>query len=256
MPSENKVLNQDAEKAVVACLTELGKENGGGFFKKKPAEKVVFISEIYYPFWIAPFRGLTLVFDGLNVASHTITYPAIPDPAVFKETLNQRSSTRQAYAGFLSEHINYFESSNGEQTKVIDGLISNKDFIAEFMEFLKEATTTDSALTESVLVTPAYDSMQMETVLKELEDSRTKFMQELQALNEIIKLLNAKTQQFMNSLREELAATEEKFSGQIQEAKTNLENMKSQINKEYSEKVTNASSGFEQETVALQTEKI
>ena len=254
--AENGGLENDSEKAAVFCLAELGRESGGGIFNRQPTEKIVFIAEVYYPFWIAPFRGMALLFDGLNVASHKIAYPAIPEPAVFKDNLNQSSSTRHAYVGFLSEHLNYFESANGEQTKVIDGLMYDKDFLTEFMNFLKEAITTDKPLSDSVLVAPAFDSGQIKTVLKNLEDSRSKLMQELEALNEIIKLLNTKTQQLMKSLREELEATETKFRGKIQKAKTTLENKKAQINKEYSKKVTEESSSFEQETVELHKEKI
>jgi len=256
LQSENGSLQREFEKAAVFCLTELGRETGGGVFRKKPSEKIVFIAEVYYPFWIAPFRGFTLLFDGLNTSSHTMTYPAISDLQVFKTNLNQRSSTRQIYATFLSNHLSYFQISNSEQVKVIEGLISDIDFIREFMDYSKEATTTENSVTDSVLISPAHDEKQIMNNIQELEVSRSSVARELEELNETIKLLNVKTQEFLGALREEIKSIEEKFSGPIEAAKVTLEKKKSQINKEYTDKVTEASIKYEQETVALQKETL
>jgi hypothetical protein len=35
---------KDAERAAVYCLAELDRDKGGGFFKKRPPEKLVFIT--------------------------------------------------------------------------------------------------------------------------------------------------------------------------------------------------------------------
>ena len=83
----NEVFNHEVEKAAVFCLAELNREKGGGFFKKRESEKLVFVSKIYYPFWLAPFRKWTLLLDGLNVTSQKIIYPALPDVEAFKKTL-------------------------------------------------------------------------------------------------------------------------------------------------------------------------
>lgn len=254
LQSENGSLRREVEKAAIFCLAELGRETGGGLFRKKPSEKIVFIAEVYYPFWIAPFRGFTLLFDGLNISSHTMTYPAIPDPQVFMDNLNQRSSNRQIYATFLSNHLNYFQNSNSEQDKVIECLISDVDFFREFMDYSKEATTTENPVTDSVLISPAHDEKQIMNNIQGLEVLRSRVAQELEELNEIIKLLNVKTQQFLGTLREEIKAMDEKFSGPIEAAKAKLEKKKLQINKEHTGKVTEASIKYEQETVALQKE--
>jgi hypothetical protein len=254
--AENGTLKNEVEKAAVFCLAELNREKGGGLFRKKPSEKTVFMAEVYYPFWIVSFRELTLLFDGLNVLSHTLTYPAIPDIKVFKDNLKERSSTRQIYSAFLSNQLWYFQNSNGEQTRVIEGLISDPGFLEEFMDYVKEAAMTENPVVERVLVSPAYDENQIMNSIKELEDSRAEVARELEELNGIIKLLNTKTQSFLGGLHEEIKAVEEKFSGPIEDAEAALAKKKSQINKDYAEKVTEVSSKFEQETVALRKEVI
>ena len=101
---------KDAERAAVFCLAELDRDKGGGFFKKRAPEKLVFIAEVYYPFWVAPFGRIALLLDGLNVTSHSISYSVLPDLKVFKDKMNIRSETRQAYVTFLSNNLNYFQS--------------------------------------------------------------------------------------------------------------------------------------------------
>ncbi|MCW4009078.1 MAG: hypothetical protein NWF05_00450 [Candidatus Bathyarchaeota archaeon] len=256
LPPESGTLSGDVEKAVVFCLTEAGREDGGGFFRKQPKEKIVFVACLYYPFWIANFRDATLLLDGLNVKSHTITYPTIPNPNGFENNLNQRSTNRQAYVSFLSDNRNYFEAANGEKTKEIDGLVFDDEFSKEFLVYLYDTKLVTDPLTDCVVVSPAYNATQIEAMLKGLQDSREQIAQELTHLNEVIKLLNSKTQQFLVLLRADVAATEEKFSGQIQEATEASEKEKEEVNKEYNEKVTGALSNFEQETLAIQKEKI
>jgi hypothetical protein len=249
-------LMKDAERAVAFCLAELDRNKGGGFFKKKPPEKLLFVTEVYYPFWVFPFGDFVIVFDGLNVVSHSITYSALPDLKVFKDSMNALSETRQMYVTFLSNHLNYFQSSGSEETKVIDGLITDEDFLRDFMSYLKEATITETAVVDSVLVTPTNDEGAIQSIIHGVEKSRSKFVEEATELNGIIKLLNIKTQEFLTMLREEVKKTEVRFSKQIEKAKISLENETSRINKEYAEKVTEISTKFEQEIVAIQKEVI
>ena len=257
LQAEDGILNSDVEKASVFCLAELNREKGGGMFKKQPLEKTVFISKVYYPFWKTPFRGLILLFDGLNGPTYTMTYPTVPDLKAFKENLDQRSSTRQIYVTFLANQLNYFQQSNTEQTKVIEGLISDLEYVKEFMTYLNEGiAATANPIIDGVLVSPTYDEKQIAANLKELEDSRLKAAQELDELNEVIKLLNAKTQHFIVSLKEEIKAMDEKFSVKIENAKAIFTQRKLQLNKEYTDKVTEISNNFEQETVALSKEII
>jgi len=68
-PASGESFTKDAERAAVFCLAELGRDKGGGFFKKRTPEKLVSIAEVYYPFWVAPFGRLVLLLDGLNVTS-------------------------------------------------------------------------------------------------------------------------------------------------------------------------------------------
>jgi hypothetical protein len=249
-------LTKDAERATVYCLAELDRNKGGGFFKKHAPEKLVFIAEVYYPFWVAPFGSLTLLLDGLNLASHAIPYTVLPDFKAFTNEMQVRSETRQAYTTFLSNNINYFQVPNNEETKVIDGLIMDTEFFEEFMPYLSEAVTTKAPVVDSVLVAPAKDEDAVLLMTKELGDLQSKFIGDVTELNGMIKLLNLRTKDFLDVLRGEKKETEKKFSKPIKEAKTALEKVTTKINKEHTEKITEMSNQFEQEILAEQKEII
>jgi hypothetical protein len=249
-------LTKDAERAAVFCLAELDRDKGGGFFKKRPPEKLVFIAEVYYPFWVAPFGRLVLLLDGLNVASHSIPYLVLPNVKAFNDKMNISSETRQAYVTFLSNNLNYFQGSDSEETKVINGLITDADFLKEFMPYLNEAIMTETPVVDSVLISPTHDEAAVLLMTQDLENLQSKFVGDVKELNELIKLLNLKTQEFLEVLREEVKETEERFSKPIEEAKAALENKTAQINREYTEKITEISTQFEQETVVSRKEII
>jgi hypothetical protein len=250
----NIAFDNDVEKATVFCLSELNREKGGGFFKKQDAEKLVYISKVYYPFWLAPFKDATLLIDGLNVASHAITYPATPDLKAFMENLNSCSLTRQAYANFLSNNQNYFRDLGEGQKTVIQGLLNDAEFTVEFLNFAKEANKPDSPIVDAVLITPALDEAGVMAMLQNVEVTRQKLLEELASLTDTIKRLNSKTQESQASLREEIKATEEKFSLQIQQVKTEVETKVAKINKAYSDTVTKVADKYEQKTTILQKE--
>jgi hypothetical protein len=247
---------KDAERAAVFCLAELDRDKGGGFFKKRSPEKLIFIAEVYYPFWVAPFGRLVLLLDGLNIASHSIPYSVLPAIKVFRDETKIRSETRQAYATFLSNNVNYFQVPDSEETELIHGLITNADFLEEFKPYLNEAVTTEAPVVDSVLISPTNNENAILLMIKELENLQSKFVGDVKELNELIKLLNLKTQGFLEVLREEAEETEKKFTNPIKEAKAALEKLTAQINREYTEKVTEISNQFEQETLAAQKEII
>ena len=55
--SENRKepFTPDLEAAAVFSLAEMGRAKGGGFFSKRPEEKMVFIAKIGYPLWLFPW---------------------------------------------------------------------------------------------------------------------------------------------------------------------------------------------------------
>jgi hypothetical protein len=248
--NSNSTLRIETEKTAIFCLSELNREKGGGFIKKKPSEKTIFITKVYYPFWHASYTNLNVIIDGLNIASHSIIYPTISDVNTFKNDLNEEFATRQVYSTFLSNHLGYFQELNGEKTINIDGFIVDLDFVKEFTDYLTEATP-QTEVVDGILISPANDEEAVVEKIKRLTDSHNQFRFTLEQLDENIKILNTKTQFFLAALNDEIADIDRKYSGQIQKAKLNFEKEKAIIDRAYSEKITEITEKFEQENVAL-----
>ena len=255
-PEPNETFNGAVEKAAVFCLAELDRDKGGGFLRKQQPEKLVFVSKAYYPFWVAPFKEFTVLLDGLNSASHTISYPSIPDIDSFKEKLNSQITTRPVQTNFLCNSQTCFQSAEKEQKLVIEGLLNDSEFITDFLEFSKLAETTDAPVTEAVLVTPALENGGVAKILKNVQDVQTKLSEEISTLNEIIKRLHAKNQQAQAIGSKEIKAVEKKYRGKIEKAKTALDAKIAKINKQYSEQISKVSSTYDQKNAALQKELV
>jgi DNA repair exonuclease SbcCD ATPase subunit len=164
--------------------------------------------------------------------------------------------TRQIYATFLINNQNYFKNQNQEQSLKIEGLMSDEEFIKEFLEYTKQATTTNTPITQVVLVTPALDEGGVLKMLQNIENTKAQLKEELADLNEIIKLLNKKNQQTQAYLKENIKAIEDEYRHKIQRVKSVFESNATKINKIYSEQVTGISNKFELEMRKLHKELV
>ena len=56
--SENRKepFSKEMEHAALFCLAELERNKGGGLILKQPAERMAFITEVGYPFWLIPWK--------------------------------------------------------------------------------------------------------------------------------------------------------------------------------------------------------
>jgi hypothetical protein len=250
----NGTFTNAVEKATIFCFSELNRNKGGGLLRKQAPEKTVFLSKVYYPIWLAPYREFTLLLDGLNLFSHAISYQVLPDLAAFKNNLIERSATPKLHAVFLSNNQNYFQLTSEEKSAVIEGLMNDREFTEEFQNYAKESATTNSPVVDSVLITPALNKNAVSKMIQSVENTRQAFLGELTALKEIIKLLNQKAQSSLRSIREEIKGIEEEFGSKIQKEKSTLDSVFEGFNKEYSKQVTETTEKFDEKITGLQKE--
>jgi hypothetical protein len=254
--ADTEFFTDEVEKAAVLCISELDRETGGGFFRKQAPEKLVFLSKVYYPFWVAPLKEATLLLDGLNQSSHTINYQGLPDLKSFKDNLTNPLVTRQAHLNFLTNHQNYFKIDVAQQNFVIEGLLNDKKLTKDYLDYIKEAKKTNAPVPDTVFITSALNKNGVTRMVQNIETTWLKIREEVTVLNEIIKLLNRRTQEALKILNGEITATKEKFIPKIQKAKTDLEKTTAKINKEYSAQVTEISNKFDKQITDLQKENL
>ncbi|MEM4701337.1 MAG: hypothetical protein QXZ51_04250 [Candidatus Bathyarchaeia archaeon] len=244
------------EKAAIHCFAELERAKGGGLILKKPEEKTVFLAEFHYPFWVAPWNGLNLVFDGLRQVSHTITYKNIPSAREFFENASRSSKSMEAYTAFLSDHVNFFQAPAEEKKLALDALAADSAFLGEFAQYLAEAKPLETREAQEAFLLPHLDELAVLSAVEELEKLKTDFETEVATLNSCIRLLNKTTRSFVRDIRGKIKTVREEFEAEIRKQEEVVAQEISRLNEDYEEQRVKLMKDFEKQLVPLRKEKL
>ncbi|MDW8041038.1 MAG: hypothetical protein RMJ03_06460 [Nitrososphaerota archaeon] len=247
---------EEMEKAAVCCFVELERAKGGGLILKKPEEKTVFIAEFYYPFWVAPWNGLNLVFDGLKQLSHKVAYKRISDIKEFFENASRSSKFMETYMAFLSDNLNFFQAPSEEKTVTLETLVADPAFIGEFAQCLVEAKTFEAKEAGEAFIAPHVDELTVLSAVEDLEKLKAHFEAEIAVLNNCIKLLNKTTKGFVKNVRGKIKAVREEFEAEIRKQEEATAQKVSRINEDYEERRVKLMKDFEKQLLPLQEEKL
>jgi gas vesicle protein len=256
--SENRKeeFTEEMEKATIYCLAELERRKGGGLILKKPEEKLVFLTEFCYPFWLIPWGNLSLIFDGLKTTAYALTYRSIPDVKTFMENAQRSSKTVEIYVPFLTDNINYFQTSSNEKTMPIDALVTEPNFLNEFGIYVSEAKQFEAPLSKIVFLLPAIDELSISSLTQELENLRNQFREDVNGLYESMKLLNKTTRNFTKVIRSKIKAIRDEFGEAIKKQESVIMPKVDRINEEYDEQITKLANDFEKQLLPLQKDKV
>ncbi len=247
---------KEMERTAIFCFAELERAKGGGLILKQPAEKIAFISEFCYPFWLIPWGKLNLLFDGLRTAAYTLTYNAIPDVKTFIENIERSSKTLETYMASLTDNANYFQIPTGAKEIAINGLISDQNFLNEFASYLNESTKVETSLSDLVTLSPTLEESSITSSLHELENLKSTFKEEIGTLYESMKLLNNTTRNFTKSIKAKIKAIKDEFDKEIKKQETIIKPKVDRINEEYDEKIAKLTKDIEKQLLPLQKERV
>ncbi|MEM3873940.1 MAG: hypothetical protein QXU45_02270 [Candidatus Bathyarchaeia archaeon] len=258
VPAENRTepFTEEMEKATLYCFAETEREKGGGLILRKTEEKTVFLTKFYYPFWLAPWQQLSLIFDGLKQWVYKTTYKAISDAKEFLESAQRSTRLLETYTAFLSDNINYFQMPSREEAISIDGLISDSALISEFNNFLSEAKKVEVATSEAVMLSPLIDESTVLLSIEELEKLRENFEADIHTLQESIKLLSKTTRAFNKEIRGKIRAVRGEFEEVIRKEEEIVAQKINRINEDYDEQRVKLIKNFEKQRLPLQKEKV
>jgi len=237
-------------------MAELDRAKGGGLVVKQSPEKLCFVAKVCYPFWLVTLGDTSFLFDGLDTTSYTLTYSAVPDIQTFLDNANRSSKTRHAYTAFLSDNINYFQVSNTEKKKTIDGLISDPEFLHEFASYSSEAAPVKTPLSGMAVISPALDETSISSKTEKIQNLKSRFAAEVNTLYSSMKLVNAKTEGFVKGIRSEIKDTEKKFNKEIEKCKVSIAEKVADIREEHDGEVTKLSNEVEDELLSLRQQMI
>ena len=256
--SENRKepFTSDLEAAAVFSLAEMGRAKGGGFFSKRPEEKMVFIAKIGYPLWLFPWSETALIFDGMNRSKYTLPYAVVPDAKAFMENLKRGSKTRETHQAFLADHINYFQTPVTEKSIQINGLIREPEFLGEFDSYRGEATAVEVQPTNVALLSPAIDKSAIASAMQELERLSSSFKKDVESLNQCMKFINEATQHYIKTLRSKAKAIKEEFDVKINAQEELINPKVNHLKEQYDHQLIQSKKSADKERLPLQKTKV
>ncbi|MEM2169654.1 MAG: hypothetical protein QXS10_06715 [Candidatus Bathyarchaeia archaeon] len=221
VPPKNREVtsNESIELAAIFCLAELERDKGGGLIFKKPPEELFFISKVYYPFWLAPWDEKTLLFDGLGLISHTVSFNILPDLDIYISGIRGSANNREAYIDFLSSNLNYFKII-GEGKKPIKGLITDPEFKRDFFSLISRSKPVKGTPRNNVLLPLLIDKLAVETILNDLSNFRRSLAEDIKSLQRVENMIIEVTQKHIDAIKREIDETNKMYEGEIAELKS------------------------------------
>ena len=257
-PAEDrkKDFTGEMEKAAVFCLAEMERKKGGILQRKGGGEKLLFAAVFYYPMWLIPWRGRSLLFDGLGITKHNFFNNILPDVKTFTNDIQVSAKTREAYSAFLSDRINFFKSFIGEEEKVVEGFVSDPELNEDFAVYFKEARATREPLVEGALLSPAIDEPKLSSIIQDLSNHRTALKDEIGSLREAMKLLSSTTEKRAKSIHERIKKTKKEFDEKIANLEPFLTKKTSLVRKRYDKEITTRTKEIESNLHRLHQEQV
>jgi len=255
IPSEDRrvPLRRRMELAAIFSLAELTRDKGGGLISKKPAEEILFISEVCYPFWFIPWKRRTLIFDGFDMNSHTISFDILPDANIFIQELKGSSKNLETYSAFLSHNLNYFEKSYGKGQKVIKGLIMNLDLTDDLLTLFHKAKRVKGDL-EKVSLPLIMDKSAIKTSIRELQKFEKTLEEDVKKLSEITKVLMKTTERHINAVKAEIEKTKKRSNLKINNLMSKIAKKTEKTRKFFDKKIIKISRDANQKIQSLSEE--
>jgi hypothetical protein len=248
---------KEMEMATVFYLAESDRRKSEGMLLKKPIEELLLISECCYPIWLAPWKGQTLLFDGLGVSKHTLVYDVLPDIKTFVNDVEGSVEKLEAYTAALNDHINYFQSALRSEERTILGLIASADFSNDFSAHVANAEPVQQTeIRESVCLAPIVDESTITQALSEILELKTLVEKEIESLRYSMRLLNNTTRNHIEVLKNDIRQTQNEYNEKITVAKTSAMEKIREIQSRFDDRITRASKRFEDQLQDLHQEKV
>jgi hypothetical protein len=251
-----KPFTKDMEMAAIFYFAERDRKKGEGRVLKKPEEKLAFIAETCYPIWLIPWRGRTLIFDGLEFTNPSISYDVLPDIKAFDNDVQASSKSREAYLAALSQNASYFQNFAGKEGKTIKGLVTNPNFTQDLIDYLQDAEEIGKGATTKAILSPLLDESEVSVSIDELSELREKVEEEIKNLSRSMKLLSKGTREQVKALQAEIKETIKEFDKRIKKLKPKVMEKIKKIQERRDEEVTRISKKHDRKLRSLHQSRV
>ena len=247
---------KDMEMAAIYYLAERDRKKGEGRVLKKPEEKLAFIAETCYPLWLIPWRGITLIFDGLEFTNKTLFYDVIPDIKAFEADIQASSKAYEAYVAALSQNVSYFQNFVGKEEKTIEGLITNPEFIQDLIVYLQDTEDMGKVETSKAILAPMLDESEVSASINKLSEVSEMVEEEINSLSRSMKLLSKTSREQVKALEVEMKASMKDFDKKIKKVKPKVMAKIKKIQEKRDEEVTRISKKYSRKLGSLHQNRV
>ena len=257
-PAKNRLkdFTKNMEMAAVLYLAEANRKKGEHPRLKKIEEKLVFIAEACYPIWLVPYNTATLMFDGLDLTSHTFSWEVTPDVEIFNKDLRRNQKTTEAYTAALTRNLDYFGNFQGKEEIKIEGLVTSTNLKAELRNYLPLMKDAKKPPANKILLKPITKTHEIQTSINQLSTLKEKSEIEIKNINASMKFLNATTARRVKTIKEEIKTTRETQEKQIKNTKVKLAKSLLRIQAQYNQKITKASKNHKKRLLQLNRDQV
>ncbi|RLI22119.1 hypothetical protein DRO54_01940 [Candidatus Bathyarchaeota archaeon] len=246
-PEGNQV-EKDLELALTICLAEEKRKKKSGILGGAP-EKVVFLSKIYYPFWVVPSDNVSLILDGLGQKVFTVNYMAIPDVDGFIDQINGCEGNIDFYVAVLKANLNTFEEFMAEMKFSFDAVIGEKELLSALLSYIRGKEEESKAKT--AILPLAINDSDAEEIARDFFDHEKITEKELEKLEAAAKKLREETEKIERSINEKIIQLQGAFEREIFELKLNVDEEEKKLLSEKEEKMNRIKSFTQREIEIL-----
>ena len=210
--NRTRAFTKDTEMAAILCMAEADREKGEGILRKTD-EKLVFITEACYPLWLAPWNGGTLVFDGLGITTHTLSYDTLADIKTFNRHIRQGTKTTRAYTQTLAQNTQRLKNSTNKEQKTFEALIANPELVQDLAAYLAASRWKTEKPTKSrAVLSPIINRAEVTDTVRELAELRATVNKDSRHIDTSMKILNETTRQKVRAIRKQVKNTRKQFN--------------------------------------------
>jgi hypothetical protein len=242
------------EIAAILCSAEAGRKKTGRF--GGVVESLSFIAKLHYPFWAIPCQENCLLVDGMGINSGHTLYSKPPDVEAFIEHLKRSTAVEELYHSALRSHSETFSEFISQTEIPVDGLITDKGFLSDMADFIKETHGEKTQPTEvTQFIQPRIDKQKVVKIGQQILGHYGKLQSEIKGLRFAIDTVNEETKMHVEKLRQELDQIREKHETKISTAAAEVEKKKEELRKERDRKLDDIAVAHEKEVKARLEEK-
>ena len=247
---------KEIEMAVVLFLAEYNRSKGESQLLRKTDEKIVFIAEACYPIWLVPYGTATLVFDGLGLTSHVLSYYSSQDIEIFNKDIKRNQKTTEAFTAALFRNVDYFNNFQDAEETTIEGMVATRDLkeaIGDYLPLMKELKKSS---TTKVVLKPTIGKNETREGVKQLTILRGKIENDVKNIEACMKLLNTTTTRRVNAIKEEIKKIRKKHSVRLKKTKQTSAKRIQEIQCQYNRKIARTSKKFKKRLLQLNKKRV